>query len=382
MTALYSAVGDELTHYVVDVGNYALHRQNAVTLPAPVQYAWPHPSRQFLYVVSGHRGQSGPGAKHYITALRIDDTGALHEHGPHQSLPQRPLHVSLDATGSYALVAYNDPAAVTVHRINADRTIGEEVRQPADLDVGIFPHQILTMPGNRTAILVTRGNDAAGRKPEDPGALKVMRFEDGVLSNAASIAPGGGYGYGPRHLDFHPTRPWVYVSLERQNKLQMYERDDDGVGPAPRFEKDLLAQPREVHPRQLGGTVHVHPTGRYVYAANRADNTADFEGTPVFAGGENSIAAYAIDEASGEPGLIQHADPQAFHVRTFAIEPGGRLLVAASIMPMHVRDDNGMRLVPAALTVFRIGEDGRLAYMRKYDVATNGKHQFWTGIVA
>jgi len=381
MTGLYSSVGEQLTHYVVDVGNYALHRQNTVTLPAPVQYAWPHPSKRFLYVVSGHRGKSGPDVKHYLTALRVDETGALHEHGPSQSLPQRPLHVSLDATGSYALVAYNDPAGVTVHRIDADHTIGAQVEQPADLDVGIFPHQILMMPGNRDAILVTRGNDAAGRKPEDPGALKVMCLEDGVLHNVASIAPGGGYGFGPRHLDFHPTQPWVYVSLERQNKLQMYERDDDVLAATPKFEKDLLAEPDNVRPRQLGGTVHVHPGGRYVYAANRADDTTDVEGTPVFAGGENSIAAYAIDPGSGEPELIQHADPQSFHVRTFAIEPGGRMLVAASIMPMQVRDGGGARLVPAALTVFRIGDDGRLAYMRKYDVATNGKHQFWMGIV-
>ncbi|HEY9447563.1 MAG TPA: beta-propeller fold lactonase family protein [Burkholderiales bacterium] len=381
MTGLYSAVGEQLTHYVVDVGNYALHRQSTVMLPAPVQYVWPHPSKQFLYVVSGHRGKSGPGSKHCLSALRVDETGALHEHGPVQSLPQRPLHVSLDATGSYALVAYNDPAGITVHRINADRTIGPQVEQPAALDVGIFPHQTLMMPGDRSAILVTRGNDAAAHKAEDPGALKVMRFEDGVLRNVASIAPGGGYGFGPRHLDFHPTQPWVYVSLERQNKLQMYERDGDQLAATPKFEKDLLAEPSHVRPRQLGGTVHVHPGGRYVYVANRADDTTDFEGTPVFAGGENSIAAYAIDPGSGEPELIQHADPQSFHVRTFAIEPTGRMLVTASIMPMHVRDDSGVHLVPAALTIFRIGEDGRLAYMRKYDVATNGKHQFWMGIV-
>jgi len=57
-------------------------------------------------------------------------------------------------------------------------------------------------------------------KPEDPGALKIFGFEDGQLTNRASIAPGGGYGFGPRHLDFHPAQPWVYVSLERQNKLE------------------------------------------------------------------------------------------------------------------------------------------------------------------
>ncbi len=34
--------------------------------------------------------------------------------------------------------------------------------------------------------------------------LKVFAFKRGVLTNLASIAPGTGLGFGPRHLDFHP----------------------------------------------------------------------------------------------------------------------------------------------------------------------------------
>ena len=40
-------------------------------------------------------------------------------------------------------------------------------------------------PGNQTAILVSRGNNAAGSKPEDPGALKLYAFKDGTLTNLA-----------------------------------------------------------------------------------------------------------------------------------------------------------------------------------------------------
>jgi 6-phosphogluconolactonase len=46
------------------------------------------------------------------------------------------------------------------------------VDQPAPPDGGIFAHQILTTPSNQSAILVARGNNASGGKPEDPGALK------------------------------------------------------------------------------------------------------------------------------------------------------------------------------------------------------------------
>jgi 6-phosphogluconolactonase len=234
LTALYRSVGEELYHFDVDVEAASLTRRGTVKVPAGVQYVWPHPSRQYLYVASSNRGSGATGDTHHLTAFRVDPaTGALQAHGEPEPLPSRPIHMSLDRTGNYALTAYNLPSTVTVHRINRDGTIGALLKQPAPLDTGIFAHQILATPDNRAVILVTRGNDPADGKPEDPGALKVFRFDDGVLSNLASVAPGGGYGFGPRHLDFHPTQPWVYVARERENKLDVYRLDGQTLSAAP-----------------------------------------------------------------------------------------------------------------------------------------------------
>jgi len=46
--ALYADVGADLTHYDVDVAGAQLIRRATVTLPAGVQYAWPHASRRYL----------------------------------------------------------------------------------------------------------------------------------------------------------------------------------------------------------------------------------------------------------------------------------------------------------------------------------------------
>lgn len=161
----------------------------------------------------------------------------------------------------------------------------------------------------------------------------------------------------------------------------MHIMQGDTLVPEPAHVKDTLAGRRDERLRQLAGAIHVHPNGRSVYVSNRADSTEDFNGRPVFRGGENSIAVYAIDPATGEPTPIQHADPRSFHVRTFAIDPSGRLLVAASISDMWVRDGNDARHVPAALSVFRIAADGKLDFVRKYDVELGGKFQWWAGIV-
>jgi 6-phosphogluconolactonase len=384
-TALYSAVAGVLTRYEVDPDACTLTRRESLTLPENIQYAWPHPSSQYLYVTSSSGGSASlgiAGTEHYVRAFRVLPGGVLQPHGEARALASRPIHNTVDATGRYSLVAHNHPSALTVHRLNPDGTLGEAVRPAQPVDGGIFAHQVRVMPSNRAVILVTRGNDAAGQKAEDPGALKIYRFEEGVLANLASVAPNGGLGFGPRHLDFHPSQPWVYVSIERQNKLHVYRREGDALAAAPMYSKDTLAEPHNERPRQLGGHIRVHPRGHTVYTANRADGTVEVEGRKVFRGGENSLAVFSIDPRSGEPTLIQHAATHGFHVRTFSIDPSGRMLVAASTMPLAAREGAKVVDVPAGLSVFRIAADGKLEFVRKYDVETGGKTQFWSGMVA
>jgi 6-phosphogluconolactonase (cycloisomerase 2 family) len=378
----YQAIGPELTRYDIGVEGATLTKRETVATPgAKVQYVWPHPSKQWLYVVSSDGGPGTiPGIKNVATAFRIDpSSGALTAHGETAALPHRPVHGSVDRAGEFLLTAYNYPSHITVHRIKPDGTVGAEVRQPERLDLGVFAHQVLTTPGNRTAIMVTRGNDATADKPEDPGALKVYRFNDGVLTNLASIAPGNGLGFGARHIDFHPTQPWLFVSVERQNQLYVYRlQPDDNLSRDPHFVKTTLAAPGNLRPGQAAGAIHVHPTGRFVYLTNRNSGTTDVAGKKVFGGGENNVAVFAIDQITGEPTLIQNAEAHTNHLRTFSIDPSGRLLIAASIQPIALHDGTTLA---AALVLYRIGADGRLEFARKYEVDTGRFMQFWTGMV-
>jgi 6-phosphogluconolactonase len=384
-TAVYASVGPELTQYDLDVENATLSKRGTVTLPANVHYAWPHASRQFLYVASSDSasGIGGPvGHKHNVTAFRIDpSSGALMPHGDPISLPTRPIHMTSDIPSRNLLVAFSNPSGLRVYRVNPDGTPGAEVAPQKPIDPGIYGHQVRVSLDDRLAILVTRGHDAAGGKPEEPGALKVFHYDSGSLNNEVSVAPGGGFGFGPRHLDFHPTKPWVYVSLERQNRLDMFASDGDRLSGAPLFSKDTLAEPGNIRGRQAAGTVHVHPSGHFVYVANRASSTVG-EGTErVFAGGENTLAVYAIDPATGEPSPIQHVDTRGIHCRTFHIDPSSQILVAAHIMGLPVKDGAAIREVPACLSVFRIGADGKLNFVRKYDVDVGNRQIFWMGMV-
>jgi 6-phosphogluconolactonase len=380
--ALYAAVGPELTHYDVDVDGASLTRRTTITLPANIHYCWPHAARPILYIASSDSasGVGGHvGRNHQVTALAIDPaTGSLSPHGAPIALPTRPIHMTTDMPSECILVAFSTPSGLRVYRVNHDGTPGPEVEQEDEVNPGIYAHQVRVRLDNRKVILVARGHDAAGGNPEEPGALLVFDYRNGQLSNQATVAPQGGYGFGPRHLDFHPTQPWVYVSLERQNRLDVFAFHDTTLLAAPVYQKGTLAEPANIRGRQAVGTVKVHPNGRFAYVANRASSTTEEDGKRVFVGGENTLAVFALDQESGEPSAIQHVDTRGIHCRNFHIDPSGRLLVASHITGLPLRDGG---FVPACLSLFRIGDDGRLDFARKYDVETGDRQMFWMGMV-
>jgi 6-phosphogluconolactonase (cycloisomerase 2 family) len=174
----------------------------------------------------------------------------------------------------------------------------------------------------------------------------------------------------------------MYVSIETQNQIHMHRMEDGKPRPEVVFNKTTLREPGNIRSRQAASTIHMHPNGRFVYVANRAQDLIDFKGQRVFKGGENSIVVYAIDQESGEPTAIQHIETHKLHPRTFHIDPNGRMLVAEHNLPVNVRDGDAVRTVPAGLTVFRMSADGRLTFARAYDIDVAGDMMWWMGMVA
>ena len=274
----YAAVGARVHIFSVDEAGVALNRAGEFELPAWVQYAWRHPSLPILYVVSSDGGPAlggRPGEVHHASALAIDpNSGLLSPLGLPVRLPARPIHCSVDGRGEYLLTAFNDPSGVSVHRLAPTGEIGAEVEQTDEIECGIYAHQVLTTPSNRTVIVAARGHDATADRAEDPGALYVFDFVAGRLGPVQRVAPGdgSGYGFGPRHLDFHPSGSWVAVSVERQDQLQVYRVGEDGrLSPSPLFTREALSRPDARKGPQMSSAVRAHANGRFVYQANITD---------------------------------------------------------------------------------------------------------------
>src|SRR5215467_287023 len=86
-TVFYQSVGDRLTHWDVDVESATLTPSASVTLPSNVQYAWPHPSRKYLYVSTSDAASGNapnPGKVHRLCTVRVDANGALAMQGEPQ----------------------------------------------------------------------------------------------------------------------------------------------------------------------------------------------------------------------------------------------------------------------------------------------------------
>jgi DNA-binding beta-propeller fold protein YncE len=174
----------------------------------------------------------------------------------------------------------------------------------------------------------------------------------------------------------------MYVSMERENQLQVFGLKNGQLSSTPLFVKTTLEDPSNVRPGQVVGPIHVSRDGQFVYLANRSDGTVEFEGKKVYVGGENSVAVFSINQQTGEPNLIQTIPTQSYHCRTFTIHPDGKSLITASIAPMLVHEGDKIERVSAALTEFRIADDGKLTFVRKYDIETPAGPMFWVGLIA
>ena len=256
--AVYSSVGPRLVHlWELDSASAALASRGTVTLPANVQYAVAHPNGRFLYVASSN---GTDGDKHHVSAFRIGKDGVLEALGEPTALPHRPIHVTTDRAGAYLLLAFNKPRTVMVYKIDAKGGVGAVVIQPTAPDGGFFVHQVRVDRSNRVVLTAALGADAGASGPEQIGKLTTYTFKDGVLALKASVVPGPGLG--PRHLDFHPTRPLVFVAIERGNKLHVHQLQGGALGEKPLFAKETLKDPAKVLPKQR--------VGRHPRASQRA----------------------------------------------------------------------------------------------------------------
>jgi 6-phosphogluconolactonase len=406
-------------------GTLTLKPTLTTVLPQVLQFADFDTTKQHFYV------GATLGTAHYLYAFSIDQaSGGLTPIGPIVdggaadggntqgvlSPNGRVINLTLSRDGKYLLTVHNVTKAYSVFQLAADGTIGAQVPQAdgGDMNVGAFVHQIRVDPSNQYALVCDRGNDpspgvdpdgGAIIKPEDVGHLRTFSYSNGVLSSLQTITfPSG---VGPRHLDFHPTKPWVYVSAERGNRLITYAFQSGML--TAQFNKTSVAvaadgvgtNNQEGINGQRAGAIMVHPSGKYLWMTNR--NYAVMPYTPdggtggagdagssdggdggapatvqVFTGtGENNVVLFTIDQTTGEPTQVAAADSHGFEPRTFALDPSQRFLVVGNQKMVNTLTNTGVVTVMPNLSVFQVAADGKLTFVKSYDQSSG--EVWWVG---
>jgi 6-phosphogluconolactonase (cycloisomerase 2 family) len=379
----YAAIGDQLTHFHVDIKTATLECNASAKFGLNIQYVWPHPDLNIIYLAVSNGGPGNNGTKHKLIACNLDTKdGTIRDIINSATLPYRPLHLSLDCQKKHILVAYNNPCFISVHQLDPSGSIGSQIKQDINLDGGIFGHQIMATPGGNEIILVCRGFDALNDQLEQPGALKFFNYRDGKLAFQDSIAPNYGIGFGARHLDFHQNGNWIYVAVERQSEIHFLRIDEKAISKTIEQKTSTLSKSVQRGVRQAVSAIHIHPSGNFVYVSNRAYSSGNHASGNTIPNGEDNIATFKIDKKTGRVNLIQNIDTNGSLPRTFSIDPSGRLLIAANSEPTRKKNELGHVVqLPVSLNLFKIGNDGRLEQGENLSFPSRDQLLFWAGFL-
>jgi 6-phosphogluconolactonase len=402
---IYASSGAILGAFDLSLADGTLTARSTTTLGQNVQFGWFDPAHAHLYV------GATTASSHYFYAYTVDPTsGLLTALGsPLLSPNGRVINLTVSPDDKYLLSVHNATETYSVFALNGDSTIGSLVSQldGGDVNVGAYLHQVRVDPTGKYVILCDRGNDPktvttdAGvtSVPEAFGHLLVFSFASGVLSPVQTITSSSGVG--PRHLDFHPIKPWVYVSAERGNRLIMYTfkggklTEKSNVTSVAHRADSTITNATEAVNGQRAGAIMVDRSGKYLWITNRDNQVAPDPGPPshagagaavadgaatqsVFAGrGENNVSLFSIDQTTGAPTFVGAWDTHGIEPRTFAVDPAHKYLIVGNQKQQMIRQGATLSTILPNIAVFRIGPGGRLTFVKTYD-QTSGE-VVWVG---
>jgi 6-phosphogluconolactonase (cycloisomerase 2 family) len=234
-----------------------------------------------------------------VHALRLDDNGvptALNR----QRTGAGPAHVQVHPGGAYLFTSLYGGGAVVTHPILPDGTVGpaSDVRRHG---TGSHAHQVVVDPSGRWLLAADLGLDRV--------YVYQLDVEAGRLREAGRTALAAGAG--PRHLAFHPGGGHAYVANELDSTVTVCSWQDGVLTPDRTLPTVLASPPTRNHPAE----VLVSPDGRFVYVANR---------------GDNSVAVFTVDDDGAALTLRATPTCGGDWPRHLAIDPSGHWLYAVN----------------------------------------------------
>ena len=285
------------------------------------------PTHRFVYAVNEvdqFRGEPTGSVSAFVIdrstgKLRLLNQVSAHDPGP--------AYISMDRTGKYVLIANYSLGSVAVFSVLKDGALGEMsgfVRHKGSSvnkqrQEGPHAHAVAMSPDNRFALVADLGLDQLLVYPFDANTGKLGK------AHVTKIKPGSG----PRHLVFSPNRKFLYLVSEMGSTVTAFSyRAADGRLTTLQTVSTL---PASFSGQSTAAEIAIHPSGRFLYASNR---------------GDDSIAVFALNPGSGRLAFLQRVSTQGKTPRNFALDPSGHWLLAAnqdsdSVVSFRVDQETG-----------------------------------------
>ncbi|HEY4983753.1 MAG TPA: lactonase family protein [Verrucomicrobiae bacterium] len=298
-------IGFSLAHFDPDTG--ALTKPEFLLEVSAPAFFVIHPDGQHLYTCNS----GNPGG---VSAYEIEP-----RNGQLKFLNRVPAggadtsYVSLDQTARYVFAANYQGGNIAVFALKPDGSIGDRTAFVQHTGSSVNPqrqthpyaHSIIADPSNRFVLAANLGVDK----------VFVYHFneKDGSLQTNdppfATVKPGSG----PRHVKFHPNGRWVYVISEIASTVTAFNWNSTN-GTLTEFQT-VSALPDDFKGTSTCAEIEVHPKGKFLYASNR---------------GHDSLAVFAIDQATGKLTLVEHVSSGGKTPRNFAFDPTGKWILCSN----------------------------------------------------
>jgi 6-phosphogluconolactonase len=295
---------------------------------------------RFLYTINVTPALGGvAGAGGGVVAFAINrENGSLRHLNTQPAMGANPTAVIIDKTNSRVLVA-NHGAVLKIVTI-AKRNGVPVIENPTDdgtvalfpvkpdgslepaCDVSVFARRPLSEPGpgaaahtvifdrtERWAIATDNGYDHLYVYPFSPSSR--------MLEGKAFPTPPG---KAPRHAVFHPRAPYFFMTNEREASVSSFYFDSNTGDLRP--VQTIATMPAGYSgPRVAPSNIRMHPNAKFIYSANR---------------GDDSIAIFAIDETNGRMTPIETVKTGGRGPREMNFEPSGRFFFICNLQSNQV----------------------------------------------
>jgi 6-phosphogluconolactonase len=343
MSAPAPAATDYFIYYGTSNGGagngLSVGRFNAATgvLSAPTLAAQAEGPSFFVVAADGKHLYSCWENADKIAAYEIDPaTGALKFLNSVASGGSGPCHISLDATGHYALVANYNSGSVAAFQIQPDFSLGAQTGADQHHGKSVDParqegphaHCVITDPSNKFALCTDLGTDQ----------IFVYKF-DAATGSLTPNTPAFGTvkpGSGPRHLRFSPDGKVLYCINEMGGSITAFNWDG-ASGTMTEFQT-ISTLPADFTAFNKDAEMAIDPSGKFLYASAR---------------GHDSIAVFAIDPKTDGLSLVQDISSGGKTPRFIGFDPSGKWLLAGN------QDNNAVAVFSLDAKTGKLAQQGQ-----------------------